>query len=165
MKRVFLATLATFGLVGCGGGVLIVPLVGAWEFTEGTIVTDTCKITPVPSEGNGTFQLATKVGGFTIDPQDGSPLFDCAQVGNTYTCPSRLSATVDLGAQSGGLLSGTLKVNVKLGGSLTTDSATTGVETADVSCEGSGCSAAASYFSTAFPCMVSRNYAANHLTR
>lgn len=158
MNRLVAAALIALSAAACGGPV--VPKDGTWNFLEGTVTADTCKVSPTPGEGNGTFVLANKPGGFTIDAQDSYEKFDCTLADAKYSCPSRARDQVDLGQQTGGLYTGILKVNVTIEGTFSSDSATSGTETADVTCEGTGCATAASYFGTSFPCSVTRQYSA-----
>jgi hypothetical protein len=53
-----------------------------------------------------------------------------------------------------------LKVNVSITGSFSAESATAGTETAQASCEGTGCATLAANVGTTFPCTVTRPFTA-----
>ena len=159
MRKALLVPLIALMPIACGGGIYT-PKPGTWQFLEGAVQSDTCKLSPTPSEGNGSFTLALKTGGFTIDPGDAYDGFDCAQTGNDYTCPSRLRGEVDLASATGGVLQGTLKLNVAISGSFSSEVATAGTETGSIDCTGTGCATAASTAKTTFPCSTTRAFTA-----
>ncbi len=142
---------------GCGRGEGFsgTPQVGGWSMKEGAVASDTCKVSALPS-GDGPFTLAFDGTKLTIDPKDGYPVFECAYERGAFDCPSRLRREVDLAKESGGFLEGTLTLNVAIQGNFTSATTLTGTEKGDVACTGSGCSAAASFYGTAFPCAVSK---------
>ena len=140
---------------GKGEGFTGDPKAGGWSMKEGAVTSDTCKVSALPS-GDGPFTLVFDGAKLTIDPHDGYPVFECSYDRGAFDCPSRLRREVDLERESGGLLKGVLTLNVAIHGNFTSATTLTGTEKGDVACTGSGCSAAATFYATSFPCAVSK---------
>ena len=156
MKRFSIQVLVVFMvLAGCGEGP---PREGTWYFSEGEIIEDSCqfKDIPPPTEGDGSFVLAnTSATTFTIDPADDLGIFECTLTGGDFLCASRWAEDIQLSDYG---LEGVIHINVSVEGNFSSSFAGTGVETADVSCEGSGCAAAAIYLQSSFPCAMALDF-------
>lgn len=137
---------------GSGGGGSVEPADGTWVFSGGPISDDTCMVDDVYVDPPGTFTLVNNGDGtFTIN--DGENTFDCTLSGASYTCPSRLTGTVDVGADSG--LPGAeavLSYNVEVSGDFDSDTSMSGRQDIEVTCEGANCSDLADLFMTSLPC-------------
>jgi hypothetical protein len=159
MRLLAIVLAASFTLAGCGsdgdGGGTINPNSGTWAFTPGSIVNDTCEYADPPTDPSGDFTiLSTGEGTFTVD--DGDTLFDCTVSGSSFTCPERLTETIDASP-----LDAVVSVHVRVSGTFSSSDAASGEQTANVSCEGANCSDAATAAGiSGFPCTVSETFTA-----
>lgn len=144
---------------GCGGGSdaePIEPQPGTWDKHDEAATADTCHLGV--TEGDGSFELTNHGDGtFTVDPRDGYDPFLCTLDGRDFTCPSRLREEFPL-ARIDPSLAGTASVHVSVTGRFSSPTEASGEQTAEVSCQGTGCTTLAAHLSTSFPCSYSQAY-------
>jgi hypothetical protein len=124
-------------------------------YTPGSIVDDVCEYPDPPTDPNGEFTItSTGDGTFTVD--DGGVLFDCTVSGSAFNCPERLTEEIDANP-----LDAVVSVHVSVTGTFSSSSASSGRQTANVTCVGTQCADAATYAGiTGFPCSVSETFTA-----
>ncbi len=139
-------------LAGCGSD----PTPGVWTYAETTVGRNTCNYDGVVSNGGGDFRLVADAdGGYTIEPGDGTAPFKCTLSGDELECPDRAAVEQDLGGLDAKLI-------IHVVARMTVDSASemTGTQEGTVTCEGSGCGAAAASVGASLPCEFSVDFSA-----
>lgn len=136
------------------------PQDGTWVFSGGPLSDDTCMVQDVYVDPPGTFTLANNGDG-TFSINDGENVFECSLDGAAYSCPSRLTGTVDVGADSG--LPGAeavLSYNVSVSGTFDSDTSMSGRQDVEITCEGANCSDLADLYMTSLPCGWAQEFTA-----
>ncbi len=132
------------------------PKSGVWDYDDQGIADNSCG-DDVYRDPDTVFGLTNNNDGtFTVDQGMSAEDFDCTITGSAFDCPSRLYGEYPVG----GGIDATLKYNVTIAGMFSSDTAMTGQQTADVSCEGSACALAPDVLGVEFPCSYTVDFAA-----
>ena len=133
----------TGALVGCGNE----PTPGRWDYHETSVGKNTCNYDGVVSNGGGYFQLVADGDGYTIEPGDGTAAFSCTLDGDELDCPDRAAVEQELSG-----LDAKLVIKVTANVTVENSARMVGTQHGTVSCEGSGCGAAAASVGASLPC-------------
>ncbi len=136
------------------------PESGTWAFSGGPISDDTCMYEDVYVDPPGSFTLTNNGDGtFTID--DSENVFDCTLSGASFTCPSRLTGTVDVGEEFGVPgVEALLSYNVEVSGDFGSDTSLSGRQDVEVTCEGANCADLADLADLTLPCGWAQEFTA-----
>jgi len=139
-------------LAACGGSV---PQTGVWDYTDETVVENTCTEAIDYDGADGEFTIENNDDGtFVVDPLDGTDTFTCTVDGKDFSCPERIAEVVDLG----GGAEAELTVAVK--GSFSNKTQATGTQSAVFACVNDTCEAAAAIAGIPSPCTIEVDFEA-----
>lgn len=160
MRNVMMALAACLALVlaSCGGDGNggVDPTTGVWLHSPGSIFDDACEYPDPPTDPTGEFTL-TNNGDGTLTVDDGEHVFDCTLSGSSFNCPERSRDDYDASP-----LDAVATVLISVAGSFSSDTEMSGHQTANATCVGADCAAAATAIGMAgFPCSVSQNFTAS----
>lgn len=139
-------------LAGCGTE----PTPGTWDYHETSVGKNTCNYDGVVSNGGGNFELAADGDGYTIEPGDGTAPFKCTLSGDELDCPERAAVEQAISGLDA-------KLVIKATATMTVEDATrlVGTQRGTVTCEGSGCTAAAAAVGASLPCQFEVDFEAD----
>lgn len=132
----------------------VVPETGRWRYMELRVAEDTCDTPHVPSFGDFEITRANE-DGFTVDPLDGNPTFECSLSGADYACDDRVFEITNDAVDA------TVDIRVSASGTLSSPTVTSGDQTLLAECEGADCGIAETVLTTSFPCTRSVEFSAN----
>ena len=148
---------AAAGCDGDGNGGSVSPATGNWHFTAGNITSDTCNYPDPPVDPSGDFHVQNNGDGtLLITPGDGTPAFTCTLSGSSLSCPDRYNDDIDASP-----LAAIFHIHASAQGTFSSDTALSGSQTADVTCDGAQCDMAAAGVGITVPCSYSQNFTAS----
>ncbi len=154
MRRIVYLVLG-IALFGCEEG--IEPKSGPWNFVPGQQTRNTCNYDDVGGV-YGDFTVSNNGDGtLTIDPEDGTDLFECKLDGDDFECPERFQ-----GEQSISGYDATLLTHARVEGTFSSATNASGTQHGRVECEGADCSALANLVGAMLPCEFSENFTASY---
>jgi hypothetical protein len=162
--KIILTTLALFFMIAassCGGdgngNGSANPTSGTWYFTPGAVSSDTCNYSDTPVDPSGNFQLQNNGDGtLLLTPSDGTPAFTCSLSGSSLSCPDR--AVEDIDATP---LAAVFHIHATAQATFSSDTAMSGSQTANVTCDGAQCAMAATAVGITLPCSYTQSFTAS----
>ncbi len=131
------------------------PKSGVWDYEDKGIAENSCG-NDVYRDPDTIFGLMNNNDGtFTVDQGMSAEDFDCTLNGAAFTCPERLYGNYPIEG-----IDATLIYNVSIEGSFSSDTAMSGQQRADVSCEGNACGLAPQVLGVTFPCSYTVDFEA-----
>ena len=95
-------------------------------------------------------------GTLLITPGDGTPAFTCSLSGSSLSCPDRYNDDIPASP-----LDAVFHIHATAQGSFSSDTALSGSQTADVTCDGTQCDMAAAGVGISVPCSYTQNFTAS----
>ncbi|MFH1435709.1 MAG: hypothetical protein ABIJ56_08345 [Pseudomonadota bacterium] len=157
MRAMMIALCLVFA-AACGDDAASVnPMSGMWIFVGGDIFNDSCNYTDSPVDPDGEFSVTNNGNNTLTIDTGGDEMFQCTLSGANFNCPERKEVDIEIP-----LVDAVFHVNVSAEGSFQSDTSASGHETANITCTGADCEAAAATAGITIPCSYSQYFAANH---
>jgi hypothetical protein len=162
--KIIMTTLALFLVIAAsscggdgGGSGSINPTSGVWFFNAGTVTSDTCNYSDTPVDPSGNFQLTNNGDGtLLITPDDGTDPFTCTLSVPSMNCPDRADVDIDSAP-----LAAVFHVHATLQAAFSSDTAMSGSQTANITCDGAQCDMAAEMIGITVPCSYTQSFTAS----
>jgi len=126
-----------------------VPRIGAWDYSQVTLVTSTSNSSVNNGEA-GNFGIdSASATGFHVLPDDGNMAFSCSLSHSAFDCPNRIAQVIDYRPN----IDAVLTIHVDANGTFSSATRASGSQDATVDCSGSACSTYG-----AFPCDFTQDF-------